>query len=291
MSQVAQEFQVKIEVEASALETLEKLTELSRGALKNAAQLGAVWLQSKGKPQRLRRLKKQLKPGQQLYFYYNPEILSQTIVPALCLADEKDYSVWIKPRGMASQGSKWGDANSIGRHVEQKLQRPTFVVHRLDKMTAGLIILSHRKSLVQEFTTKFINNDIQKIYWAVVEGIIETEQCAIEHTLDDKKALSLVRLLATDSERNLSLVEVQIQTGRKHQIRRHMAAIEHPVLGDRLYGSENTDVDLQLVAQKLRFGCPVTDSGKVYQLPEQLGYELLDSSLLKAASKSDNLSG
>ena len=142
-------WQLTVKEPVSALDLLNTQLELPKAELKRLGAFGCIWWQAPdSKPRRLRRLKKILKAGEQLHCYYDPAILGEPIVPAICIDDQEDFSIWLKPRGMFSQGTKWGDANSISRFVEQNLNRPTWLVHRLDRMTAGLIILSHKKSLV-----------------------------------------------------------------------------------------------------------------------------------------------
>ena len=71
--------------------------------------------------------------------------------------------------------------------------------------------------------------------------------------------------VSSDGEQ--SLLDVRIETGRKHQIRRHLADLSHPVIGDRLYGAGVEDgVDLQLTAYLLAFHCPVNDERVEYRL-------------------------
>ena len=74
-------------------------------------------------------------------------------------------------------------------------------------------------------------------------------------------------MLEFDASKNQSLLEARIETGRKHQIRRHLADLGYPVVGDRLYGNgEAGGVDLQLMAFMLAFRCPVSGEKVVYQL-------------------------
>jgi tRNA pseudouridine32 synthase/23S rRNA pseudouridine746 synthase len=79
-----------------------------------------------------------------------------------------------------------------------------------------------------------------------------------------------VRTLQQDTEGDRSLVEVQIETGRKHQIRRHLASAGYPIVGDRLYGVAGDSDNLQLCAWRLAFCCPATGINKRYQLQESL---------------------
>jgi tRNA pseudouridine32 synthase/23S rRNA pseudouridine746 synthase len=90
----------------------------------------------------------------------------------------------------------------------------------------------------------------------------------IEQPIDEKEAISHIALLQVNNDGSRSLVDVRIGTGRKHQIRRHLADLGHPIVGDRLYGAGRQDgVDLQLRAYLLAFHCPVQDKRVEYRLP------------------------
>lgn len=83
--------------------------------------------------------------------------------------------------------------------------------------------------------------------------------------------MSECSLLQVIDDGSRSLVDVRIETGRKHQIRRHLAEMGHPVIGDRLYGTGEADgMDLQLTAYLLAFQCPVNDEPVEYLLPAVL---------------------
>jgi tRNA pseudouridine32 synthase/23S rRNA pseudouridine746 synthase len=89
----------------------------------------------------------------------------------------------------------------------------------------------------------------------------------IAEPIDGKSAVSEVSFEEVNAAKSQSLVEVRIETGRKHQIRRHLADLGHPVVGDRLYGTGEADgVDLQLTAYLLAFRCPVSDEKVEYRL-------------------------
>ena len=260
MPATRQHFELTAASEVTALELL-KQTGLRVSKLKQAASNGAIWLSTGSKPKRLRRLKQSLEAGDKVYLYYDPEIIDAEVLPANCIYDGHTYSIWSKPRGMFSQGSKWGDANSISRYVELALNRPTYLVHRLDRMTAGLMILCHKKSGVKFFTNQFEQRTIVKHYCAVVTGRLSTNSFTIDEPLDNKKALSIIKSTDYDELSDQSLVEIQIKTGRKHQIRRHLAGLGNPIVGDRLYGSDRTETPLQLCAVELSLDVP-DESGK-----------------------------
>ena len=92
-----------------------------------------------------------------------------------------------------------------------------------------------------------------------------------EQAIDDKEAISEFSLQDVRDNGERSVVDVRIETGRKHQIRRHLAELGYPVIGDRLYGTGRADgVDLQLSAYLLAFQCPVIDEPVEYRLPTNL---------------------
>lgn len=241
---------------------------LSKTAIKQVMKKGAVWLTTATGTQRIRRADKQLPQGAVLHLYYDASVLKQRPAAAQLIADEGDYSVWFKPYGMLSQGSKWGDHCTIYRWAEQHLipQRSAFIVHRLDRAASGLILLAHSKKTATAFSRLFRERHIEKTYQARVTGKL-VEAITIDTALDDKKAISHIMPLAYDERLDESVVKVSIETGRKHQIRRHLAQAGHPIVGDRLYGdSEMADEDnLALVACALSFRL---DDGvhKSYQL-------------------------
>jgi tRNA pseudouridine32 synthase/23S rRNA pseudouridine746 synthase len=181
---------------------------------------------------------------------------------------------------MRSQGSKWGDHCTIMRWAEQHLkpERSSFTVHRLDLNTSGLILVAHSKTDAAALAKLFRERDIDKSYRAIVAGDLSDKALPlrIETPVNDKAATSIVSFRALSSDGQTSLLDVDIETGRKHQIRQHLASIGYPIIGDRLYGSGDTDgVDMQLTAYRLAFMCPVQNQPVEYRLPESLLPQLI----------------
>ncbi|MBT8118946.1 MAG: RNA pseudouridine synthase [Gammaproteobacteria bacterium] len=229
---------------------------------------GAVWLESSSGIQRLRRAKKQLAENDTVHLYYDAAIQDTAPAAAELIDDQGDYSIWNKPYGMYSQGTRWGDHCTISRWAEQHLkpQRPAFPVHRLDRAASGLMILAHTKKMAQVFSGMFKKRKIQKQYRATVIGRLDDIDLpfSIESTIDDKPAMS--KILSLQQQDNNTTVVIEIETGRKHQIRRHLSAMGFPIVGDRLYGSDAPEDDLKLQAIYLKFNCPITDQVREYKL-------------------------
>ncbi|APT76036.1 MULTISPECIES: RluA family pseudouridine synthase [unclassified Marinitoga] len=112
------------------------------------------------------------------------------------------------------------------------------LVHRLDKHTSGVLVIAKNKQIARELTEIIRGRNILKKYQALVLGKLKGEKNKLEDILDDKKAVLYYDVLNTYRIKNipLSLVDIELKTGRKHQIRRQFANIGSPVAGDNIYG-------------------------------------------------------
>jgi len=257
--------------EDGPVDLLQRSTGLSRQRIKLAMTQGAVWVTRGRNTQRLRRAKRALRTGDEVHLYYDAEILAEIPAPPTLVADVGGYSVWRKPYGLRSQGSKWGDHCTVTRWAERYLQpeRPAFVVHRLDRAANGLILVAHSKSVAAALSDLFQQRAVEKCYRALVAGDFSAQPgpVRVDQPIDERKAVSEFSLQQVSAEGRRSLVDVRTETGRKHQIRRHLAELGHPIIGDRLYGAGEEDgVDLQLTAYRLAFHCPVGDEQVEYEL-------------------------
>lgn len=256
-----------------AVDLLAIETGLSKQQIKLVMKKGAVWLTRGKKTQRLRRAKKTLHSGETIHLYYDSHVLEKKPEEPQLIMDLGQYSVWNKPYGMLSQGSKWGDHCTITRWAEQHLtpQRSSFVVHRLDRAANGLILIAHEKRAAAALSDLFQKRKIDKRYRIWVHGQFDKHATADNSTrresdIDGRHAVSHFTLVEYDEDYDRSLLDVEIETGRKHQIRRHSAELGFPVVGDRLHGLDGDKEDLQLTAYFLKFDCPFSHQQRQFNL-------------------------
>lgn len=274
-------FEVHLSVDGAGHNAVGLLCEssgLSRNKIKQSMVQGAVWLTRGRHTARIRRASKSLKAGDELHLYYDVSVLGMQPEEAQLIADEQHYSVWNKPYGMLSQGSKWGDHCTITRWVEGHLypKRPAFVVHRLDRAATGLILIAHGKRAAAALSALFQQRQIEKCYRVTVEGCFPDSglPLRLDEPIDGRHAVTQVIHAMYEPDRGQTQLDIRIETGRKHQIRRHLADYGYPVVGDRLYGTgvgegQNGGAEnLQLCCNLLAFRCPFSGHEKVFRLSD-----------------------
>lgn len=243
---------------------------LSRVRVKDAMNKGAVWLKRKGTGRRrLRKATFLLKKGDTLELYYDPKVLSVNPPSASCLKDYGQYSIWLKPAGLLTQGTDFGDHGTLLRQAEMhfKLKRKVYPVHRLDREAEGLIMIAHEKKAAAELSRLFAEHRVVKRYQVEVLGEPEKDEGIIDDPLDEKPAVSRYRVIARNLKEGTSTLLVEIETGRMHQIRRHLAGAGIPVMGDPRYGTGNKDGrPMRLIACELCWRCPITGEQRVHSL-------------------------
>lgn len=240
---------------------LQKCTSLSPEVLADAASKGAVWHQKsgKGKILRVRSLDMLISPEDKLNFYFDPRVLSFPILTdAKCVYETSQYGVWIKPAGVLPQGTQVSDHTSLLRYVEVLKGKEAYLIHRLDRETEGLMIVGYTSESAAKLSDLFQNNKIVKTYQAIVKGQIEKgHRQTIADSLDGKTAVTHFEVSANGN--GCSLLSIKIDTGRLHQIRRHLDIIGYPVMGDPKYGKGNKNREgLKLLAKSLNFKDPWT---------------------------------
>ena len=159
------------------------------------------------------------------------------------------------------------------------------IVHRLDYDTSGLIVLARGKTMHRELSILFQERQVTKRYVAVVDGKPDADSGEVNlplivdwpnrplHKVDfeiGKPALTFYQVLDHDTGRNCSRLSLTPETGRTHQLRVHMQALGHPILGDPLYADENAKAKsdrLMLHAEYLSFTHPTTGKMLAFTCP------------------------
>ena len=252
-----------------AIDWLAENTPISRMQLKKALANGAVWLQVGKKQERLRRATRELPAGSTLHIHYDADILALTPPLPTLVADERSYSVWYKPAGLLSQGSLYGDHCSLLRIVEQLLNRKTFLVHRLDREASGLMLVAHNEKAAAALSQLFQQNRIAKHYRARVAGNWQPAPLPvkIDSDIDGKHAITWIDGATYDAGNHCTHLQIHIDTGRKHQIRRHLAGLGYPVIGDARYGQPDGSAAIALEACRIEYLCPLANRKRTYTVP------------------------
>lgn len=171
------------------------------------------------------------------------------------LFENSDILIIDKPAGLASQPGERVGA-SVVTLVERQFGFKLYPVHRLDKETAGCMMLAKSSRASSVWSERLSERKIRKIYWAVSFGTPPRDKGAFSDSLDyqgkSQKAETFYRVLRTFNPENLSqngvggagwealpmsLLELELGSGRMHQIRRHLALHDLPILGDDKYGN------------------------------------------------------
>ncbi len=201
----------------------------------------------------------------------------------LQILHEDNHIIAINKRvGDIVQGDKTGDiplSEVVKEYIKEKYKKPgevfLGVVHRLDRPTTGIVVFARTSKALTRLNEMFSNRETQKTYWAIVKNKPEKEQDTLVHFLkrNEKNNTSKAHIKEVEASKkaildytllkqldNYSALEINLHTGRHHQIRAQLAAIGSPIKGDLKYGFErsNTDGGIHLHSRKLNFIHPVT---------------------------------
>ena len=172
------------------------------------------------------------------------------------LFEDNHILVAIKPCGLATQPAPH-DPRSLEEElkfaIKKAAQKPGGVflhaIHRLDKQASGIVLFAKSQKALSRLNEAIREKRCKKMYRATVEGIVMPEEATLEHALvhashkavvdprhpEAKKSILHYRVL--EKSNNTTLLQIDLETGRYHQIRCQLAAIGHPILGDTKYGS------------------------------------------------------
>lgn len=146
------------------------------------------------------------------------------------LVEDEHYLIIDKPSGMLAVGE--GSAETL---IREQTGKPTLkAVHRLDRDTTGCLLVAKSAEAFNAAVALFKTRRVSKLYQVIVYGRFDRNASTVDQALDGERAVSHIQREAVSKD--ASFLKVKIETGRTHQIRRHLAAIRHPVLGDREHG-------------------------------------------------------
>jgi len=174
--------------------------------------------------------------------------------------------------------------------LRKQINQRVYPIHRLDRATSGVLIFGKNKEGASLLSEQFRAKKVEKQYLGIVRGYVEEEgtidyPLAKEKWLPKKEAISHYRKLnQTEIQEPIgryqtarySLVEVRLETGRRHQIRRHFSHLRHPIIGDKKHGDvkhnsywrDNFDISRMLLhAQHLQFNHPKTGKNHLIYAP------------------------
>lgn len=210
----------------------------------------------------------------------------------LQILHEDNHLIVINKRvGDIVQGDKTGDkplSDVVKEYLKDKFNKPgevfLGVIHRLDRPTTGIVVFARTSKALTRMNELFSNRETQKTYWAVVKNKPEFNEAKLVHFLkrNEKNNTSKAHLKEVPESKLASLeykiiaslknyygLEINLHTGRHHQIRAQLSAINCPIKGDLKYGFDrsNPDGGIHLHARKLVFIHPVSKENVIIVAP------------------------
>ncbi len=206
------------------------------------------------------------------------------------LYEDNHIIVVVKPENILSQGDNTGDISMIEivkDYIKEKYNKPGNVylglVHRLDRPVGGIMVFARTSNAASRLTKSFSEHKITKKYLAIIHGRMEKEGKLVDYiektnkgdaiiSENGKKAVLTYEELEYDKTNDCSLLSVNLETGRHHQIRIQFASRGHYLLGDQRYGAEDRE-QICLFCYYLSFEHPVTKELLKFEFfPENKGY-------------------
>jgi len=292
----------------------ESYPDLSRSYIKKLIEEGFVFVEGK----EVKKPSRKLKAGERVLLEVPPppELkLEPENIPIEVIYEDEELAVVVKPCGLVVHPSPGHSSGTLVNALLYRFNalsseggkvRPG-IVHRLDKETAGLMVVAKTDKAHRELSKQFKERKTEKFYRVLVQGIVEKEHGLIEspigrHPLHRKKfavveggreAKTEFWRLKTFPKAGATLLKVKIYTGRTHQIRVHLSSIGHPVLGDKTYGFKTSKLRgvppqllegcNMLVAYKLSFFHPVRGHKLSFEIEDPEPFR----SVLKALEEFD----
>lgn len=198
------------------------------------------------------------------------------------LYEDEHLVIANKPEGMKTNGNTANEL-ALQNHITAKLKQAVYVVHRLDEATSGAVLFAKNQLVLPILSQMFEKNEIHREYVALVNGQFAKKNLTFDQpigrdrhdrrkqvvTNSGKTALTHLSVLKNFKKTNKSLVKLTLDTGRTHQIRVHLSANGHPIVGDLLYGDGKAEKRLMLHARKIRLRHPFSNEFLEISAPSQ----------------------
>ena len=193
-----------------------------------------------------------------------PENIVAEDIPLDIVYEDDDIIIVNKPKGMVvhpANGNYTGTmVNSLMNSHKDNLSsingviRPG-IVHRIDKDTSGILVVAKNDNAHKKLSEQFKVHSIKRKYIALVKGIIKEDKLTIDRPIgrsikdrkkmavtekNSRRAITHISVLKHFYSSNVTLIEAELETGRTHQIRVHMAYLHHPLVGDEVYGKKDS---------------------------------------------------
>ncbi|MBP1157380.1 MULTISPECIES: RluA family pseudouridine synthase [unclassified Paenibacillus] len=218
-----------------------------------------------------------LQPGQTVTIQKEKAAEAPPLIGLTILHEDEDIIVIQKDAGLLSIASPQENEMTAYRQLTAHVRRNNpnnriFVVHRLDRDTSGVMMFAKSEKVQQTLQNSWQDMVKERTYIALVEGSVKKTEGTVSSWLKESSTLKMysspypndglwavTHYKVVQSNRNFSLLEVHLETGRKNQIRVHMQDIGHPIVGDKKYGSKAKPIGrLGLHARVLAFMHPAT---------------------------------
>ncbi len=203
------------------------------------------------------------------------------------LYEDNQIVVVIKPQNVPTQSDESGDKDLLSmvkEYVKEKYKKPgeafVGIVHRLDRPTGGVMVFARNSKSAKRLSEQFNTHEVEKVYFAVVNGVVKVKSQHLVNYLKKDERENIVKIVPMSEKGSKkaelvynyledngkhSLLQVQILTGRSHQIRLQLANIGFPLVGDVKYGKDKGKTqNLGLWAGKLCFVHPTTKERMVF---------------------------
>lgn len=230
-----------------------------------------------------------IEPGDTITVEWTSECSIMPVNIPINIKFEDEYLLIInKPPNMLVHPTKYDETHTLANAVLYYYKQHSWSygfhpVHRLDRNTSGLVVIA-KQPFIQHLLSKNNEKNFSRIYWGITDGIITPAKGTIDAPIGRRPGSIIERMVCPNGQAaitkyrtiqqfsNATLVELELLTGRTHQIRAHLSHIGHPLLGDDLYGGSTSLISRQaLHAVRILFKHPIT--GKTIDVSDSPPYD------------------